>query len=120
MDKFMDNYILDEDGKVKVEPDLEKWGKWIEKADRTLLKTTVGEYQISTVFLGIDHRFGGPGAPILWETMIFGPEDSEHADYQRRYTTKATALKGHSETVQMVIDHGMRSKKAQPGWTWKP
>lgn len=28
-------------------------------------------YQVSTVFLGLDHRFSGKGPPILFETMVF-------------------------------------------------
>lgn len=39
---------------------------------------------VSTVFLGIDHSFGGT-TPILWETMRFTQHDldnHDHADYE--------------------------------------
>ena len=41
------------------------------------------EITVSTVFLALDHNFGGT-EPILFETMIFG---GKHNDYQERYTT---------------------------------
>lgn len=64
-------------------------------------RTTVGEWEISTVFLGIDHGFG-VGKPVLWETMIFGPEPL--TDWCERYTSKADALAGHARAVEMVKD----------------
>jgi hypothetical protein len=56
---------------------------------------------LSTVWLGLDHSFGGP--PLIFETMTFHlvpPEwNSVHGDKrgeeQRRYTTEAEALAGH-------------------------
>lgn len=72
-----DKYVLDDRGEPVPEPDLYRWAMWIETADRTVARTTIafgegsGEVFVSTVFLGLDHAFG-EGAPILWETMIFG------------------------------------------------
>src|SRR5215469_5778666 len=54
-----------------------EWGEWLETADRRVDETFIGKYRVSTVFLGLDHRFG-KGKPILFETMIF------LADAQRR------------------------------------
>jgi len=52
-----------------------KWGRWFETADRRVALTKVGEhFEVSTVFLGLDHSFSGTGPPILFETMAFGPE----------------------------------------------
>ena len=58
---------------------------------------TVEGIRISTVFLGIDHSFGG--VPILFETMIFG---GVHDDYQERYCTWIEALAGHKRAVELV------------------
>ena len=58
----------------------------------------IGDVQVSTVFLGLDHRFGD-GTPILFETMIFG---GEHDEYQERYETWDEALEGHKRAIEMV------------------
>jgi hypothetical protein len=69
-------YIID--GHVpKPEPDARKWATWFESClkmepnPRIVAKTQVGEQEVSTVFLGVDHNFHGKGPPILFETMIF-------------------------------------------------
>jgi hypothetical protein len=61
---------------------------------------------VSTVWLGIDHGFGGymtrPGEvyrPVIFETMIFSADD--HYDTQCvRYATEAEATEGHWRTMQ--------------------
>jgi len=89
-------YIYDEQGNPREEADLMKWAKWFEKADRIVAKTMVGVIEVSTVFLGLDHSFGGT-VPILFETMVFGgPLDGE----QERYATKEQAQKGHEDWVR--------------------
>jgi hypothetical protein len=91
-------YILDDNGNAVIEPDLMKWAKWFETAKRSLSDETFAESRVSTVFLGLDHAFGG-GPPMLWETMVFGgPLDHS----QERYTTREAALKGHSSMVERV------------------
>jgi hypothetical protein len=63
-------------------------------------KTQVGEVEVSTVFLGLDHAWGG-GTPLLFETMTFGGEDGE---WQWRYRTKAAAQAGHDRVVAALRD----------------
>ena len=92
-----DKFILD--GQTPVEcDDLMKWGQWIGSADRHVDKTIVGNVKVSTVFLGLNHNYG-EGAPILFETMIFG---GEHDEYQERYSTWDEAVEGHKKAVTMV------------------
>ena len=56
------------------------------------------EAYVSTVFLSIDHAFGG-GLPILFETMIFGgPLDG----YQWRYHVRVQAERGHQKAVELA------------------
>jgi hypothetical protein len=104
--------------------DLLEWGRWMQDADRIVLRTVIGEWRVSTVFLGLDHQFG-QGPPILFETMIFltaaerRPDESlddmfqrtrplEEAadqklvDYQRRYSNWSSAECGHEEAVRLV------------------
>lgn len=80
-----DKYVLSGHDAI-VEPDLMKWAKWFETANRTVRKDTakitldgepVGNVDVSTVFLGLDRSFG-QGKPLLFETMVFGgPLDQE-------------------------------------------
>lgn len=94
----MSNYILD--GKIPVlEPDIIKWAQWYEKADRHVKNDYLpNDIHVSTVFLGIDHNWGG-GNPILFETMIFG---GEHNEYQERYETWEEAEAGHQRAIELV------------------
>lgn len=69
---------------------------------------TVGGYKISTVFLGIDHAFDG-GTPILFETMMFGPDGN--VEGMGRSATYEIAEARHREVVErvrMVIQAGKR------------
>lgn len=59
----------------------------------------IGPYRVSTVWLGIDHGFGGH-APIIFETMVF-KEDESDLDC-RRYSTLRAAQIGHAEMVTEV------------------
>lgn len=70
------------------------------------LKTDVGEYQVSTVDLGLDHSFG-IGKPLYYETMIFEKKINKDGfrnslDYQVRYSTKEEAREGHKKAIEYV------------------
>ena len=97
-------YILDDYGVPVLCKNIREWGDWFQTAERRVLaRETVAGFDVSTVFLGIDHAFHG-GPPVLWETMIFGPGRTMAFDgYQQRYTSRAEALKGHDEAVRMVL-----------------
>lgn len=84
-----------------LEPDLMTWAAWFETADRRVARDEIGGCVVSTVFLGLDHRFG-PGLPILFETLVFGaPDDFVEID-GRRYSTWAAAEAGHREFVERL------------------
>jgi ribosomal protein L37E len=73
-----DHYRLD----AKGEPMPCTFGQWAVFLDRSrerrvVRQEWVGDIHISTVFLGLDHSFGGP-IPILWETMAFS--NDKHID----------------------------------------
>ena len=65
-------------------------------------ETTVGPYWVSTVWLGLDHRFAGEGPPIIFETMIFQTDQDGlgHGLDDQRYCTEAEAKAGHLEMVK--------------------
>lgn len=95
-------YILDADNNPLPCEDILVWARWYEDSlitdERRLLISRIGSVEISTVFLGLNHRVDD-GPPILWETMVFGGDlDGE----QRRYVTRADAIKGHHELVAQV------------------
>lgn len=91
-------YILK--GKTAVPCDgLMDWAEWIEKGDRLVAKTKVGNVaEVSTVFLGLDHSFGR-GLPVLFETMVFGGKLDQQMD---RYHTWEEAELGHQIMVREV------------------
>ena len=88
------------------EPDVMAWAEWFGTADRVVFQTEVPGGMVSTVFLGLDHRFGD-GPPLLFETMIF--RDGE-ADGWFRCATWSEAEAQHKATVDKVlhkrVDHG--------------
>jgi hypothetical protein len=62
------------------EPDFLRWAEAFENSDRRVAQAQVGNFFVSTVFLGIDHQFGN-GPPLLFETMAF--RDGESVDCHR-------------------------------------
>ena len=74
-----DKYILE--GRKVVPADLMTWARWYEAAkdERIVAKTKLSHVEVSTVFLGLDHRplaIDPHGPPQIFETMIFGgPQD---------------------------------------------
>lgn len=63
------------------------------------LRDEIEDVTVSTVYLGLDHSFGG-GPPLIYETMVFGTDD-EH-ECQWRYSTKEEASLGHDKIVAAV------------------
>jgi hypothetical protein len=57
-------------------------------------------YDVSTVWLAVDHSFGGDDGPVIFETMVFG-DDRLGLDTDR-YCTEAQARAGHTVMVATV------------------
>jgi hypothetical protein len=98
-----------------------RWARWFEGAlgldslearrrdKRQVAFTDLAWATVSTVFLGIDHRFfSEDGPPVLFETMIFAnprPDEAfpgELDGMMRRYATWDEAEAGHEEMVAEV------------------
>ena len=62
--------------------------------------TEIGDYEISTVFLGLDH--GYDGRPLLFETMIFGKKGSPGDEYQTRCSTYQEAKEMHKAAIKWI------------------
>lgn len=92
-------YILNE-AREPVPCDLHSWCRWFEQAEarRVALWECAG-VRVSTVFLGLDHRFYGDGPPLIFETMVFG---GEHDGRQDRYATWPEAQAGHDRITALV------------------
>lgn len=110
------HYIINDKGEIST-VDLMTWARWLESEqgsrDKQIGNTQLPEVRVSTVFLGLDHNFGG-GKPILFETMVFenrttqidlqGKPYSTHKpieDYSNRYHTLEEAKKGHEGIVRL-------------------
>jgi len=81
--------------------DVMVWSRNFDKPDkggRAVGKSTIGDVFVSTVFLGVDHNFGG-GPPLLFETMVFRGSLDE---CQWRYSTWEEAEAGHAAVVAAV------------------
>lgn len=93
-------YILD--GKTPVPcPNVLKWARWFETANRHVAKTQTNNGEVSTVFLGINHNWLPNGPPILFETMVFGGIFDKDCE---RYSTWEEAEEGHKRKVKYVTE----------------
>lgn len=99
-----DRYILDDTGEFAVPcPDIIEWGSWFDKnsSQRIVAQEEIDDgTRISTVFLGIDHGFSKDSdTPILWETLVSGPNRDEDEDYYRCSGKRKNALAMHRRIV---------------------
>ena len=116
----MRNYILVDRRPVPIH-DIQAWAEWFETADRVVAQTPLPDGgMVSTVFLGLDHNYGDLGPPILFESMVFGPEHettlfgkpftTRDSSRQERYRTWDEAEAGHRAILAElgVADHPKR------------
>ena len=59
---------------------------------------------VSTVWMGLNHRFGD-GPPLIFETMVFPSRDDMGDLDSDRYSTEAEALAGHERMVAWWTAH---------------
>lgn len=105
-------YILDADKRVVKARNHIEWARFFESPARIVAQANVGPLFVSTVFLGLDHRFGGRGPPLVFETMVLGPpEDVEIVGKlhefrphrgMRRYSTWDEAARGHAVAIEIA------------------
>lgn len=99
-----DKYILNDRGEPELCGDLITWARWFEAASengaRKVARDRVGNCEVSTVFLGLDHNFEDGGLPVLWETMVFGGELNGEAD--RCSGNRIDAERMHKKMVDYV------------------
>jgi hypothetical protein len=74
----------------------------------------IGDADISTVWLGLDHNFNGEGPPQVFESMVFG---GRHDQGQQRYATEQAALFGHSlwvAHIEIEAEHDRLEAEHEP------
>lgn len=101
------HYKLAEDGRTPIlipEGDFDEISLAWEDPNRIVGQTEVGDSRVSTVFLCLDHRFGGDGPPVLWETIVFGGLNDQ---WQDRYTSYEDAVAGHNKTI-VAVKNGVK------------
>lgn len=94
-------YKLDEDGNVRTCSQRE-WSSFIEGPveGRVVGKSEVGRYEVSTVFLGLDHNYSDKGDPLVFETMVFDSRKEEDPSLIARYSNMSDAKIGHATAVK--------------------
>ncbi len=88
-----------------------EWARLFEdKSYQRVDRTKIGDVEVSTVWLGLNH---GPvdGPPLIYETMIFGGTEDGRT---WRYSDEYAAVTGHARAVDLVRDATRRSPR-QPG-----
>lgn len=104
-------------GRTPIAVDMLSWAEAFEKRHRDGRATGIDPWrvagddldgcQVSTVFLGLDHRFFGADDPLLFDTMIFGgPLNGE----QWRTATYDDAERCHAEVVTRARIAGAKIK----------
>jgi hypothetical protein len=81
---------------------VEEWGE-IHSTDKIVAQEHVGDYFVSTVWIGIDMNYSDEGPPLIFETMVFKqPPGSERlGDVEEcwRWATEEEAHTGHGLLV---------------------
>lgn len=95
-----DRYILCSEGKPQKCYDHSAWSAIYYNSNNRIGHEVVGDTEIITTFLGIDHNYSGSGDPILFETCIFKEDDT--SEVQARYTSIEEARIGHDCVVKAV------------------
>lgn len=100
-------FKLDPETKAATPCDSHEWAKMFDDIEnRRVAHTKVGQFLVSTIFLGIDRNFGR-GPPLLFETMIFS--GNYRGEYQKCSETWSDAELEHNRAVSIAQE---RMRKA--------
>ena len=97
-----DYYNLDINGEPITENNKDTWYTVFSNPKRVVGSDIIGKSKISTVFLCLNHNFGN-GAPILWETLVFGGKLNGEQD--RCSGMREDAIKMHRRMIDKVKNH---------------
>ena len=94
-------WILDEDNIPVSTSSIIEWGEFMQSEKKIIQQNKVDEYVLSTVFLGVDHRWIGSPDPVLFETMLF--DGKGDPVFTNRYFTYDQARAFHNEYLALLI-----------------
>lgn len=90
-------YVLDGHTPIRCE-DATRWIEFMGAHDTHVACDTVGMYKVCTIFLGVDRRHVGFGAPLLFETAVYQPDQRTCDLYPT--TSWDEAMARHRQEVQ--------------------
>ena len=94
-------YVLDEAGDPVPEDDRERWATFMRAGDgRQVAFDEAGKWTVSTIFMGLDHDLVGSGPPVLWKTMVFGPQP--WGGFSCWFSNRWRALSQHDQVAEMI------------------
>lgn len=99
---MLKHYVLDAENHPIACDDLLAWAQWFENLSNRIVGSTdiTSEVSVSTVFLGLNHRFAiFEGPPLLFETMVFGGSLDGACNH---YSSWDDAEIGHKAMVRRV------------------
>ncbi len=100
-------YALDETGEP-VSCGLDGWSvssfDFTPTIGRRVARDVVGDCEVSTMFLGLDHNYGDAGEPVLWETRVFSETSSLDREQWRCSGKRADARAMHDQMVARVTE----------------
>lgn len=97
------------EGKKLMQCSLDEWGRFFHSEEKIVAKTYVSGFEVSTIFLGIDHGWGD-GLLHFFETMVFNIGSNTDLDLDR-YSTYDQAETGHIEMVKRVFRGEFNDRK---------
>jgi len=76
---------------------LEEWAESF-RVNQVVRQDVIGDYKVSTVFLGVDHNFWKPGnPPVVFETMVF-PNEA----WVKRSSSWNEAVANHLKAIEWI------------------
>lgn len=76
---------------------------------RRVAHDAVGLYEVSTIWLGLDHQWTADAPPLIFETMVFLAGDGQ--DDVFRYSTEQQARDGHATIVRELREADERAAR---------
>lgn len=81
---------------------VEQWSALLASPDRIVEQTRVFDYEVSTVWLGLDH--GGGEIPVIFETMVWDTSPDQAGYLIMRWVSWEQAQQAHDQIVATLRD----------------
>ena len=93
-------YYIEADGKI-LQASFLQWAEMFDNTDRQIKYTKFEDplYEVSTVFIGIDHNFATGGKPLVYETLVTTSTD----EFMWRWSSRQDAIYNHDALVRRYV-----------------